>query len=307
MKDLIDFALKEKYQKVKRLRPNLEEIKVLVDWKSTAEQLPNKESNIGRPRYEKELMIKILFLQSCYTISDEELEFQITDRLSFQQFLDFPKAIPDYSTIWRFREKLTEEDYIERIWVNIHEQIKNKGIEIKKGKIQDASFIVADPGKKNSGMNGRGRAAKTSRSKDGSWTKKGKKSIFGFKSHIKIDDESKIIVEVGVSTAKTFDGNVDLSEPDEIIYRDKGYSGRKPRAKGNGTMKKGNLSPKDLLRNKRITKKRCRVEHPYGTIVRSFKGMKTKLTTLSRVFVQHIFTCIVYNTHRLKFLLRKPA
>ena len=307
MKDLIDFALREKYEKVKKLRPNLEEIKELIDWRLIARQLPDKEGNLGRPAYEKKLMIKILFLQSCYTISDEELEFQLYNRLDFQQFLNFPKNIPDYSTIWRFREELTEDDYIDRIWESIKDQIKNKGIKIKKGKIQDASFIEADPGKKNSGMNGRGREAKTSRSKDGSWTKKGKKSIFGFKSHIKIDDASKIITEVGVTTAKTFDGNVDLSGPDEIMYRDKGYSGRKPRAKGNGTMKKGNLSPKDILRNKRITKKRCRVEHPFGTIVRSFKGMKTKLTTLPRVFVQHVFVCIAYNAHRLKFLLSKPA
>lgn len=307
MRDLIDFALKEKYDKVKRLRSNLEDIKQLVDWKSIASQLPERKSNIGRPPYEKEIMIKILFLQSCYSISDEEIEFQINDRFSFQQFLDFPKSIPDYSTIWRFREDMAEEDYIDTIWKNLNEQIKNKGIEIKKGKIQDASFIEADPGKKNSGMNGRGREAKTSRSKDGSWTKKGKKSIFGFKSHIKVDDESKIITDVGLTTAKTFDGNVDLADPDDIMYRDKGYSGRKTRAKGDGTMKKGNLSPKAELRNKRITKKRCRVEHPFGTMHRSFKAGRTKLTTLARVFVQQVFVCIAYNIHRLKFLLRRPS
>jgi len=139
MKDLIDFALKEKYEKVKKLRSHLEKIKEIIDWSSIAESLPKSESNTGRPPYEKELMIKILFLQSCYSISDEELEFQINDRLSFQQFLDFPKSIPDYSTIWRFREELTELDYIDRIWEEINNQIKSKGIEIKKGKIQDAS------------------------------------------------------------------------------------------------------------------------------------------------------------------------
>jgi len=39
-------------------------------------------------------MIKILCLQSWYTISDEEVEFQITDRLSFQKFLSYPKNVP---------------------------------------------------------------------------------------------------------------------------------------------------------------------------------------------------------------------
>src|SRR3989338_8709611 len=265
MKDLIDFALKEKYEKVKRLKSNLEEIKILVDWDSVAKLIPKNKNNTGRPPYEKELMIKILFLQSCYSISDEELEFQINDRLSFQQFLDFPKSIPDYSTIWRFREELTELDYIDRIWIEINSQIEKKGIQIKKGKIQDASFIEADPGKKNSGMNGRGIEAKTSRSRDGSWTKKGKKSVFGFKSHIKVDEETKIITEVGVTTAKTYDGNVDLANTDEIIYRDKGYTGCSTKAKGNGSMKRGKLTPHEYLRNKRIAKKRCRGEHPFGT------------------------------------------
>ena len=307
MKDLIDFALKEKYDKVKKLRNNLEEINDLVDWNSIAKSIPLDESNTGRPPYEKTLKIKILFLQGCYTISDEELEFQINDRLSFQQFLGFPKNIPDYSTIWRFREALTKLDHIDKIWEEINNQIKTKGIKIKKGKIQDASFIQADPGKKNSGMNGRGREAKTSRSKDGSWTKKGKKSIFGFKGHHKVDLESKLITDVAVTTAKTFDGNIDLAQADEIIYRDKCYSGSKTKAKGNGSMKKGNLTSKQELRNKRITKKRCRGEHPYATMHRSFKAGKTKLTTLPRVFVQHVFTCIVYNIHRLKFLLKQRS
>lgn len=307
MKDLIDFALKEKYGKVKKLRSNLEEINKLVDWNSLAQSIPINKSNTGRPPYERVLKIKIIFLQGCYTISDEELEFQINDRLSFQQFLGFPKNIPDYSTIWRFREKLTELDYIDRIWEEINNQIANKGIEIKKGKIQDASFIQADPGKKNSGMNGRGRIAKTSRSKDGSWTKKGKKSIFGFKAHHKVDDKSKLITDVALTTAKTFDGNVDLANEDDIVYRDKGYSGCNTKARGNGSMKKGNLTPKQKLRNKRIAKKRCRGEHPYATMHRSFKAGRTKLTTLPRVFVQHVFTCIVYNIHRLKFLLNQPS
>ena len=307
MEDLIDFALKEKYEKVKRLKSNLEEIKILVDWDSVAELITKNKNNMGRPPYETKFMIKILFLQSCYSISDEELEFQINDRLSFQQFLGFPKNIPDYSTIWRFREELTELDYIDRIWIEINSQIEKKGIQIKKGKIQDASFIEADPGKKNSGMNGRGREAKTSRSRDGSWTKKGKKSIFGFKSHIKVDEKTKIITEVGMTTAKTYDGNVDLANTDEIIYRDKGYTGCNTKAKGNGSTKRGNLTPHEYLRNKRIAKKRCRGEHPFGTMHRSFKAGRTKLTTLPRVFVQNVFVCIVYNVHRLKFLLKRPS
>lgn len=307
MKNLIDFALKEKYEKVKQLRSRLEDMNKLINWEQFLLLFSDNNSIMGRPRYNRVLMIKILILQSWYSISDEEIEFQIYDRLSFQQFLNFPKNIPDYSTIWRFREELTEEDIIDKIWYELGRQIESHNIKIKEGKIQDATFIEADPGKKNSGMNGRGREAKTSRSRDGTWTKKGKKSYFGFKSHVKMDVDTKMITEVAVTTAKTFDGHIDLAKPEDIVYRDKAYSGSGTKAKGNASMKKGKLTPKQELRNKRISKKRCRGEHPFGTINRSFKGGRTKLTTIARVFVQQVFVGMAYNLHRLRFLTNRAS
>lgn len=302
MNDLIDFALKNKYEQVQKLRPRLDKMKRLLDWKKFSTIFPERKSSIGRPPYDKVLMVRVLFLQSWYSISDEELEFQIYDRLSFQQFLDFPKKIPDFTTIWRFREDLADGNIAEKIWSELQRQIKEKHIKIKKGVTQDACFIEADPGKTNSGMKGRGREAKTSRSRDGTWTKKGKKSHFGFKQHTKVDLETKIITEMAVTTAKTFDGNLDLANPDEIVYRDRCYTGSGTRAKGNASMKRGKLTPRQKLRNKRISKKRCRGEHPYGTMIRSFKAGRTKLTTIWRVYVQQLFVCAAYNLHRVNFL-----
>jgi len=306
MENLIDYALQTKFDKVRKLRNNLGEFNTLVNWRKFLKLFPTRSSFVGRPEYEKILMIKILFLQSCYGLSDEEIEFQIHDRLSFQQFLGFPESIPDYSTIWRFREELTKENISEEIWNELQRQIGNHGIKIEQGVIQDARFIHADPGKKNSSMNGRGREARTSRSADGSWTKKGEKSVFGFKLHTKSDMKSKLITELAVTTAKTHDGRIDLAKPDEISYRDRGYSGCGTKAKGDATMKRGNLTPHEKLRNKRISKIRCRIEHTYGTMTRTFKAGHTKLTTVPRVYIQQIFVCMVYNIHRLNFLLKKP-
>src|SRR3989344_4674608 len=255
MDSLTDFALKQKYEKVKNLRSKLEEMNSLFDWDAFVSLFPERENMIGRPNYEQIIMLKCLMLQSWYTLSDEELEFQIHDRLSFQQFLGFPKNIPDYSTIWRFREELTETDIIDKIWEEQKKQLAKHHLEVKEGKIQDATFIHADPGKKNSGMDDR-QMAKTSRSRDGSWTKKNGKSIFGFKSHTKMQKGSKIIEEVAVTTAKTHDNNIDLAEEGEVIYRDRGYSGTKTKAKGDATMELGKLSARQKLRNKRIAKKR---------------------------------------------------
>lgn len=304
MENLIDYALQTKYDGVRKLRNNLEQFDKLVNWRKFLRFFPTRSSFVGRPEYEKILMIKILFLQGCYGMSDEELEYQIHDRLSFQQFLGFPKSIPDYSTIWRFREELTEGNIIEDLWSELQRQITNHGIVIEKGMMQDARFIQADPGKKNSGMTGRGREAKTSRNADGSWTRKGKKSYFGYKLHTKIDVKNKLVTELAVTTAKTHDGRIDLAKPDEIIFRDRGYSGCNTKALGDGTMKRGKyLTPHEILRNKRITKLRCRIEHTYGSMNRSLKAGYTKLTTITRVYVQQIFVCFAYNTNRLRFLL----
>ena len=303
MQNLIDFSLKQKYAKVKELRSRLEDMKNLINWKRFLPLFPDKETNRGRPAYEKILMIKILMLQSWYGISDEEIEFQIYDRLSFQQFLDYPKSIPDYSTIWRFREELSEEDILDKIWNELQNQIEEKNLEVRKGVIQDASFITADPGKQKKSSAPRGRNAETSRSKDGTWTKKGNKSFFGFKEHLKIQRGSKIIKEVALTTAKIHDGAIDLTKPNEIVYRDRGYTGIKTKAKGNGTMKRGKLTPKQKLRNKRITKRRSEGEPPFATIKKIFNGGHTRLTTLFRVFTQQVFVCMAYNLYRVRYLV----
>ena len=303
MDSLTDFALKEKYSRVQNLRSELEEVKRLVDWNSFLALFPKRDYRVGRRGYHTIIKLKLLFLQGWYGISDEELEYQVNDRLSFQQFLDFPKSTPDYSTVWRFREYLTEFDLAEKIWAELQRQIETHNLHVKEGVIQDARFIHADPGKTNSGMSDRGREAKTSRSKDGTWTKKNGKSIFGFKFHSKMQRGSKIITEFAVTTAKTYDGHIDLADENDVMYRDRGYSGSKTKAKGDATMKKGKLSVIEKLRNKRIAKKRAEGEHPYGTIKRSLHGGKTKLTTLARVFVQQVFVGMAYNIHRLRFLV----
>jgi len=347
MESLVNFALQEKYSKVKKLRSRLEEMNKLLNWERFLSFFPERESLVGRPNYEKILMLKLMFLQGWYGLSDEELEFQVNDRFSFQQFLGFPNFIPDYSTIWRFREDLAEnnitdkiwnelqnqinekhiivekgvipdystiwrfrEDLAEnnitdKIWNELQNQINEKHIIVEKGVIQDASFIIAEPGKTDSGMNNRDRRiAKTSRNKDGSWTKKGKKSYFGYKIHTKMQRGSKIIKELAVTTARVPDNAIDLTKPDEIVYRDKGYTGTKTNAIGNGTMKRGNLTPHEHLRNKRIQSKRSQGEHPFGTIHRAMNGGETKLTTISRVFVQQLFVVAAYNLFRLATLMR---
>lgn len=108
---------------------------------------------------------------------------------------------------------------------------------------------------------------------------------------------------MAVTTASTHDSAIDLADEDEVVYRDKAYTGVATKARGNGSMKRGILDIYDVLRNKRIAKKRCRGEHPYGVMDRVLHAGRTKLTTLVRVTVQQVFIVMAYNLHRLRFLL----
>ena len=62
----------------------------------------------GRPPYDAVLMFKVLVLQTLYTLSDDQTEYQLKDRLSFMRFIGLAlhDAVPDAKTIWLFREQL---------------------------------------------------------------------------------------------------------------------------------------------------------------------------------------------------------
>ncbi len=60
-------------------------------------------------------------MQYTFNLSDEELEDQLIDRLSFQQFvgLSFEQEIPDFTTIWKFKEALVQHKLMDRIFSSI--------------------------------------------------------------------------------------------------------------------------------------------------------------------------------------------
>jgi IS5 family transposase len=74
------------------------------------------------------------------------VERQVAERISFQRVLRFPERPQDYSTMWRFRERLAETGRDRLVWMELKRQLDEKGPTVKKGVVHDASFIIADPG-----------------------------------------------------------------------------------------------------------------------------------------------------------------
>jgi len=302
------FGVSLGYKRIEKLGDKLERISNIIDWEDFRKFF-DEDSKVGRPAYDPVMMMKMLVLQSWYGISDEELEYWVADRISFQKFLGFPKDIPDFTTVWRFREDLSKEGLIDKIWDELKRQMQEKGIKFSKGVIQDARFVEAPPGKTNSTMKDRGRGQPTTRNEDGSWSKKGDKSYFGYKDHAKMDSENHIVTELAVTTASVHDGKIDLAKPNEIVYRDKGYFGCGTKAKGDATMKRATrghpLSIRDKLRNKRISKKRAPGERPFAVLDRVMRCSCTYLTEFHRVFSQSVMRYFTYNLIQMARILGK--
>ncbi len=106
----------------------------------------NKSGKGGHPNVDVILMFKIQLLEVWYNLSDLAVEREIYDRLSFWHFLWCPDKIPDNSTIWLFRERMSESGVDTLVWQEFQRQLDLKGLKIEQGMIQDATFVYAEPG-----------------------------------------------------------------------------------------------------------------------------------------------------------------
>ncbi len=156
----------------------------------------------------------------------------------------------------------------------MQKQLDALKLKIKKGMIQDATFIHSNPGHAKADEP-RGKEAKTRRSKDGTWTKKGDKSFFGYKLHTIIDKDYELIRRFKTTTASVHDSQIDLSELNEVVYREREYFGAI--AKGfAATMQRAvrghPLEISDSLRNKRISIQRVQGERIYSVVKEVFNA-----------------------------------
>jgi IS5 family transposase len=287
----------------KQSKSRLSQISDLIGWapirRILDEMYENKSERGGRPNCDVILMFKILILQRWYGLSDLEVERQMADRISFMAFLGFPDPFPDSRTIWLFKERLGVTGKDEMVRAELQKQLDDMGLQVKRGTIQDATFIEADPG---SSKKLRGEESKTRRSRDGTWAKKGKESHFGYKLHQKTDIDYCLIREIRTTTAKLHDSQIDLSTEGEVVMRDRGYFG----AKANGidfTMKRRTtdapLDELDKERNRLISKLRSPGERPHAVIKRVFRSGCVLVTTVKRAAVEMMVAAFAFDLYQL--------
>ena len=320
------YILQEKYKKVRGLGDRLELMKQQIDWNPFVEIVKDVFDNDtklgGRPNTDEKVVVRCLLLQAWYGLSDPELEFQCNDRISFQNFIGLDQKIPDFSTIWRIRDRLKERGKERLIWDELQRQLDKKGYKVKKGVIQDASFIEVDAGRKR--IQKEKKAKKEGKEieysekqkkhidSDGTFAVKNNQVHYGYKNHTKLDVDNHLIRDYDVSTASLHDAEIDLAQEGDVrVYRDKGYFGKKLKAENveDKTMKRGTRKRKlnggEQKRNKAISRIRAPGERPYSVVKRTFHNDRTNVKTLQRVIIKEMFKCFAYNLYQLVTLERK--
>lgn len=206
------FDLDNRYAQLSRLSDPLIELDRVIDWElfrsplSVLSKKPRK-SAAGRKQIDRALLFKMRALQRLYNLADEALEYQVKDRLSFMRFLGLGLAapVPDARTMWLFREELKEHKLTEALFERFHESLRALNVELKSGQIVDATFVTVPVQRNNREENalikagavpverGKNPRKLAQKDTDARWTKKNGVSVYGYKDHINVDRDTKLI------------------------------------------------------------------------------------------------------------------
>ena len=316
-----------------------------------------RNGNGGRPPIKSTILFKGLLIGEIYNLSDTQLEYQITDRASFSRFcgLDLGGASPDANSYWLLREKLKETGAYEELFETLKEELAKAGLEYSKCAIVDATFVDAP---RNRNIRKADHEALKAHDKnpespipfaldkeqifdlesclpedertmshilrqtdtDARWAKKGEEVHNGYKDHIVVDAESKLIIAHEVTAANVHDSQK-LSDvvPDgtEKVYDDAGYVGeevdRKLREK---CPKVEHFTSAKAQKNKPLTKGqkeynrqmvarvRARVEHVFGRMTYCMGGLTVRTIGIARAKCQIALRDFAYNIMRFSTLVK---
>lgn len=221
--------------RVKRTRKQvfLEQMERVVPW---AELLALIEPHMpagrtGRPPFAAETMLRIHCLQQWFNLSDPAMEEALYDMALFREFarLDAGStALPDESTILRFRHLLERHGLPEQILKRVNERLVARGLMMKQGTLVDATLIAAPASTKN-----------RARSRDPQMhqTRKGKNWYFGMKAHVGADAESGLVhslVGTAANVADVSQGHRLLHGEESVVFADAGYQGAHKRPEATG-------------------------------------------------------------------------
>jgi len=230
----------------------LRQLKGLIDWEKLTRGLADcykGGAEYGPFPYNPTTVLKMLLLSYLYKMSERQIEEYVSDSLAARYFLDLAahEAVPDHSTLSVFKDRILKRkgpEMFERMFQEVVCVAIEKGIVFGKIQIVDATHTIADVNVKKDKERKDG--GDKPRDGDAAWGVKGKKKVrtvdgkmvkvnnifYGYKTHMSLNAESKIITSVAVTPGNKTDGQQfpELVQKDEqlrveakIYAGDKGY------------------------------------------------------------------------------------
>ncbi len=285
----------------------------------------------GRPPFEWQMMFKILVVQRYWGLSDEQTEFWINDRLSFQRFLGLSLAdkVPDGNTIWDFRESLMKVGAFEKLFIRFKEELKQKGLVANEGKVVDATFVDVPKQRNHREENAQIKAGEvpegwkeaphklSQKDLDARWTKKNEETHFGYKDHVKVDAKSKLIEDWKATEASVHDSQVieDLTKKgDGKMYADSAYrseeieknlAGKEVESQIHERAYRGKPLTGEQIENNRCKSRiRVRIEHVFGFMTQSMGGLYLRYIGKARNTAAIGLINLIYNLARYEQIVR---
>ena len=265
-------------------------------WRAGAD----KKAACGPKPWATEVMLRIMVLKRLYNLSDEQVEYQLRDRLSFLRFvqLGLGDSVPDSRTIWLYADQLAKANGARELFDEFNRQLAERGLLVKEGVIVDATFVEVPRQRNSREYNEKIKQGETpaewlkqprklaQKDVTARWAKKNSQTFYGYKDHVKVGAKTKFIHDYKTTDASTHDSQPmpDLIKKGDLsAHADSAYTGEKIAAdlqsKGvhNHIHEKGTaaaaLTEDQKQANTRKSKTRARVEHTFAFMEKSLGGI----------------------------------
>lgn len=333
------YDLENRYASLSEAGDPLERLNAVIDWEIFRPilariDIKERKTAAGRKPTCRVRMFKLLVLQRLHNLSDERLQYQVSDRLSFMRFLGLELSgnVPDARTVWAFREALKEHRLVDVLFERLNQALADLGIELKSGQIIDATFVpvpIQRNGREGNALIkqaavpvewGKTPAKLAQKDLDARWTKKGGQNHYGYKNHINIDRATKLIAAAVCTAASVHDSQVldsvlrDAATGGKEVWADSAYRSDEQEQSLVGSQHESQIHER-AYRNKPLTKAqeqsntaksrvRARVEHVFGAMENDMGGIFLRTIGAARAAVGVGLMNLAYNLKRIEVLIR---
>ena len=285
----------------------LERLDQTVDWQPLEVTLQAMyPATTGRPPCAPLVLFKMSLLQHCYGLSDPQCEELVGDRLSWRRFvgLSLSAAVPDETTLVRFRARLIEHGLQQQLLQQINAQLEQRGLILKTCTLVDATLVQAArraPGQDPNPGDG-----------DAGYTRRKGQIHYGYKAHVAVDESHTLIRQASLTAANVVDDaqvETVLVGAHQKVVADKAYWNAKrsawlvQRGWRNGILQRASrnhpLNVSEQQRNRQLIPIRAGIEKIFGWWKRCTGYRRVRYVGREPNRLELEFKCVCWNLKRL--------